>query len=73
MNEAAEIKKHLKRSRELREDALAEPALDAVSDSVIEAVLRSAVSRLEILKMHEVSYRRLQSQVLNIWRRRHGR
>ena len=53
-NEAAEVKKRLVHEREQKEDLLAEPALDAASDSVIEAVLRSAVAKAELMTMQEV-------------------
>lgn len=54
VNEAAEVKKRLVHEREQKEDLLAEPALDAASDSVMEAVLRSVAAKAELMAMQEV-------------------
>lgn len=43
--------------REQKEDLLAEPALDAASDSVIEAVLRSVTAKAELMATQEVRAR----------------
>lgn len=53
-NEAAEVRKQLVHEREQKEDSLAEPALDAAFDSVIEAVLRSVAAKAELVAMQEV-------------------
>ena len=53
-NEAAEVRTQLVHEREQKEDLLAEPALDAVFDSVIEAMLRSVAAKAELMAMQEV-------------------
>lgn len=53
-NEAAEIRKQLSRGRDMEREALAQSALDEASESVLEALLRSAVAGVELLEMREV-------------------
>lgn len=56
-NEAAEIRKQLSHGRDAEREALAQSTLEAVSDSVLEALLSSAVAGVELLAMQEVSRR----------------
>lgn len=53
-NEAAEIKRQLLHVREAQEQILAEPALEAVFDLVVEGMLRSAAAGVELLAIQEV-------------------
>lgn len=53
-NEAAEIRKQLTRGRDTEREVLALSALEEASDSVLEALLRSAVAGVELLEMREV-------------------
>lgn len=53
-NEAAEIRKQLSRDRDMERESLAHSALEKASESVLEALLRSAVAGVELLQMREV-------------------
>lgn len=53
-NEAAEIRKQLSRGSDMEREALAHSALEGAFESVLEALLRSAVAGAEMMEMREV-------------------